>query len=136
MFKIVQSSNRETDNECDNFQDSDFAFKCKMFIFFNSGICYLILNIVDVCNDETVDYKQLLKEECLKTNPKDRITINLPSIIKENSLIHKYSPFTFSDKDIKAFIKSTASEVCLKVTKISPIAFNFFFFRTCTKYKT
>lgn len=129
MFKVVPLSNREIDNDCDNFADSDFAFKCKTF-FVNGLFVFDVIIILDVCNDETIDYKQLLKEESLKTNPKDRISINLPSVIKENSLIHKYSPFTFSDKDIKAFIKSAAGEVRLHISinnsKVSHIYLTFF----------
>lgn len=35
--------------------------------------------------------------------------MNLPSIVKENSLIHKHSPFTFTDKDLKAVIRPSSS---------------------------
>ncbi|KAF5303309.1 hypothetical protein FQA39_LY10048 [Lamprigera yunnana] len=54
--------------------------------------------------DATIDYKDLLKKErmCKK---EDRITINLPSIVKSNTLIHKHSPFTFTDKEMNAHIK-------------------------------
>ncbi|XP_050299811.1 uncharacterized protein LOC126738492 [Anthonomus grandis grandis] len=57
-------------------------------------------------SDEPIDFKQLKKEE---RNKRDKITVNLPSIIKENSLIHKHSPFTFTDKDLKAIIKPSSS---------------------------
>ncbi|XP_056637368.1 uncharacterized protein LOC130445640 isoform X1 [Diorhabda sublineata] len=50
-----------------------------------------------------IDYKKLLREEMLKNE--EKITVNLPMIIKENSIIHKNSPFTFSDGDISATIK-------------------------------
>ncbi|XP_076256729.1 uncharacterized protein LOC143194058 [Rhynchophorus ferrugineus] len=57
-------------------------------------------------NDETIDFKQLKMEEKTK---KHKITVNLPSIVKENSLVHKHSPFTFTDKDLNAVIKSSSS---------------------------
>lgn len=49
--------------------------------------------------NETVDYKEILLEN-------EKITINLPSVLKENSVIHKYSPFTFCDREINAIIKN------------------------------
>ncbi|CAG9861597.1 unnamed protein product [Phyllotreta striolata] len=57
-------------------------------------------------NNGPIDYKKILKEEMLNVS-KDKITVNLPSIVKENSIIHKSSPFTFSDGDISAIIKSS-----------------------------
>ncbi|CAG9770856.1 unnamed protein product [Ceutorhynchus assimilis] len=57
-------------------------------------------------NDEPIDYEQLKKDE---RNKRHKITVNLPSIIKENSLIHKHNPFTFTDKDLKAFIRPSSS---------------------------
>lgn len=39
---------------------------------------------------------------------KEKITVNLPTIVKENSMVHKNSPFTFSDKDMVATIRSTS----------------------------
>lgn len=54
---------------------------------------------------QTVDYKRLVREETMQN--KDKITINLPTIMRENSIIHKNNPFTFSDKDMIAIIKAT-----------------------------
>ncbi|KAI4454775.1 hermansky-pudlak syndrome 3 protein [Holotrichia oblita] len=57
-------------------------------------------------DDKPIDYKQLLKNERLNIG-KEKFTIHLPTIVKENSIIHKYCPFTFCDKDIKATIRNT-----------------------------
>ncbi|KAL1501585.1 hypothetical protein ABEB36_006883 [Hypothenemus hampei] len=57
-------------------------------------------------NDEPIDFQQLKVEERHK---RQKVTVNLPSIAKENSLIHKHSPFTFTEKDLKAIIKSNSS---------------------------
>ncbi|CAG9830670.1 unnamed protein product [Diabrotica balteata] len=54
-------------------------------------------------NSGPVDYKKLLREEMLSN--KEKVTVNLPTIVKENSIIHKSSPFTFSDRDISATIR-------------------------------
>ncbi|KAF5284703.1 hypothetical protein FQR65_LT13439 [Abscondita terminalis] len=54
--------------------------------------------------DVTIDYKDLLRKERM-SRKEDRITVNLPSIVKCNSLIHKHSPFTFTDKDMNAHIR-------------------------------
>lgn len=51
--------------------------------------------------DETIDYKQLLKDESLNLF-KEQVTVNLPSVVKGNSVINKYSPFTFCDKEMTA----------------------------------
>lgn len=61
-------------------------------------------SFLDNNNPVTIDYKKLVKEERLNIT-KDKITINLPSIIKENSIVHKNSPFTFTDKDIIVSVK-------------------------------
>lgn len=70
---------------------------------------FYILSFLDSNNSDTIDYKKLLKEEKLRMN-KDKITINLPSIVKENSIVHKNSPFTFTDKNLVVTIKSNASQ--------------------------
>ncbi|XP_066255602.1 uncharacterized protein [Euwallacea similis] len=56
--------------------------------------------------DEPIDFKQLKQQEKFK---RQKLTVNLPSIVKENSLIHKHSPFTFTDKDLQAVIKSSST---------------------------
>ncbi|KAK9874409.1 hypothetical protein WA026_002756 [Henosepilachna vigintioctopunctata] len=60
-------------------------------------------------NPSPIDYEQLLKEE-MSINNKGKLTINLASIVKENSLVHKHSPFTFYDKDMIANISSNSLE--------------------------
>lgn len=90
---------------------------------FVSIIHSIIKSVIDnICifvildpNNGPIDYKKLLKDELLNAS-KDKITVNLPTIVKENSIIHKSSPFTFSDKDISGIIRSTAIvevSVCL-----------------------
>nr|XP_023016560.1 uncharacterized protein LOC111505899 [Leptinotarsa decemlineata] len=54
--------------------------------------------------DGPIDYKKILTEEKLNSS-RDKVTVNLPTIVKENSLIHKSSPFTYSDKDVKSTIR-------------------------------
>lgn len=54
--------------------------------------------------DITIDYRELLKKENMN-NTEEKITVNLPSIIKSNSLIHKHSPFTYTDKEMTALIR-------------------------------
>lgn len=56
--------------------------------------------------DETLDYKQLLRNEMVL---KEKITVNLPSVLKENSVIHKYSPFTFCEREMSAVMKGEDS---------------------------
>uniref|UniRef100_A0AAR5Q491 CNH domain-containing protein n=1 Tax=Dendroctonus ponderosae TaxID=77166 RepID=A0AAR5Q491_DENPD len=53
-------------------------------------------------HENPIDFAQLKKDEKQK---RQKVTVNLPSIAKENSLIHKHSPFTFTDKDLRAAIK-------------------------------
>lgn len=53
--------------------------------------------------DETIDYKQLLKDESLHLF-KEQVTVHLPSVVKGNSVINKYSPFTFCDKEMTAIL--------------------------------
>lgn len=56
-----------------------------------------------------------MKDERLNIT-KDKVTINLPSIVKENSIVHKNSPFTFTDKDLVVTIKlNTPMEVIPKL---------------------
>ncbi|XP_030747037.1 uncharacterized protein LOC115875658 [Sitophilus oryzae] len=55
--------------------------------------------------EEVIDFKQLKSEE---KNKKHKITVNLPSILKENSLVHKHSPFTFTDKDLNAILRPSS----------------------------
>ncbi|KAB0791054.1 hypothetical protein PPYR_02854 [Photinus pyralis] len=52
----------------------------------------------------TIDYKELLRRERINKK-EEKITVNLPSIVKSNSLIHKHSPFTFIDKEMNALVK-------------------------------
>lgn len=67
---------------------------------------YIVL-FSDSNNSGTIDYKKLMKEERLNI-AKDKITINLPSIVRENSIVHKNSPFTFTDKNLKVTVKSNS----------------------------
>lgn len=41
----------------------------------------------------------------------ERVTVNLPTIVKANSAVHKHSPFTFCDRDLSASIKVSSIEV-------------------------
>lgn len=66
---------------------------------------------LDAQHNKPIDYKQLLQDE----TSKNKITVNLPTIVRENSAIHKYSPFTFSDKDIQASVRATINEVSHKL---------------------
>lgn len=86
LFRISESVKREN-SELNLCCETDFSY-----IYPNNG---------------PIDYKKLLKDELLNAS-KDKITVNLPTIVKENSIIHKSSPFTFSDKDISGIIRSTA----------------------------
>ncbi|XP_044762835.1 uncharacterized protein LOC123319874 isoform X2 [Coccinella septempunctata] len=56
--------------------------------------------------DDTIDFAKLLREEMNEGS--EKITIHLPSIVRENSLIHKQNPFTFWDKEMKATIFSNS----------------------------
>lgn len=53
--------------------------------------------------DVPIDYKELLKKESTNST-KDKITVNLPSIIRHNSLIYKHCPFIYIDKDMTATV--------------------------------
>lgn len=71
--------------------------------------------------DEPLDYQQLLKNETLI---KEKITVNLPSVLKENSVIHKYSPFTFCDREMGATIKEENADYTIEnliQLKIKPV---------------
>nr|XP_022901998.1 Hermansky-Pudlak syndrome 3 protein homolog [Onthophagus taurus]XP_022901999.1 Hermansky-Pudlak syndrome 3 protein homolog [Onthophagus taurus]XP_022902000.1 Hermansky-Pudlak syndrome 3 protein homolog [Onthophagus taurus] len=63
--------------------------------------------------DKPINYKQLLKNEALNMG-KEKITVYLPTIMKENSIIHKYCPFTFCDKEIKAAIRFSPNIIDVK----------------------
>ncbi|KAK5638906.1 hypothetical protein RI129_013201 [Pyrocoelia pectoralis] len=54
--------------------------------------------------DVTINYKELLRQERM-SKKEERITVNLASVVKSNSLIHKHSPFTFVDKEMNALVK-------------------------------
>lgn len=74
---------------------------------------YCVNLSIAVNQDEPIDYKKLLMKESMNSQ-KDRITVNFPTIVKANSAVHKNSPFTYCDKEMVAFIKSspaTATEV-------------------------
>jgi hypothetical protein len=61
--------------------------------------------------DEAIDYKKLVRDESFGLG-RTKLTVHLPSIVRDNSVIHKHSPFTFSDKDMVAKIHSnSAAEV-------------------------
>lgn len=60
--------------------------------------------IADDRKDEPIDYKELLKNETLNVS-KEKVTVTLPSVVRENSVVHKYSPFTFCDREPTAAIK-------------------------------
>ncbi|XP_060533460.1 uncharacterized protein LOC132706255 isoform X2 [Cylas formicarius] len=85
MFKIVASTVAES--YCENSVDSNINFL--------------------LSNYKPIDYRQLVRDEAMNVK-KEKITVNLPTIVKENSLIHKHSPFTFSDKDLVAVLKATS----------------------------
>lgn len=57
-------------------------------------------------DDEAINYGELLRREKEITNPDDRLTINLPSIVKSNSIVHRNNQFTVVDKDMIATAKS------------------------------
>ncbi|XP_065167209.1 BLOC-2 complex member HPS3 [Atheta coriaria] len=59
--------------------------------------------------DETIDYKKLLEMETSTSSsaPSSCITINLPTIVRENSAVHRHSPFTYSDKELSAYLKTS-----------------------------
>lgn len=40
---------------------------------------------------------------------KDKITVNFQSVVKENSVVYKNSPFTFCDKEMNATVKLMSS---------------------------
>ncbi|XP_018568137.1 uncharacterized protein LOC108908554 [Anoplophora glabripennis] len=88
LFKISQFNSRESTNESSTNNDNEFNF-----IYSGSG---------------PIDYKKLLRDEMLNTT-KEKITVNLPTIVKENSMVHKNSPFTFSDKEMVATIRSATT---------------------------
>lgn len=72
-----------------------------------------------------IDYKKLLRDEILNKT-KEKITVNLPTIVKENSIVHKNSPFTFSDKDMVVTIRSASpvevsNENLLKLSLLNAI---------------
>ncbi|XP_072381233.1 uncharacterized protein [Diabrotica undecimpunctata] len=83
LFKVYEAVKRET-SDLNLSGQNDFTF-----VYGN--------------NSGPVDYKKLLREEMLSN--KEKVTVNLPTIVKENSIIHKSSPFTFSDRDISATIR-------------------------------
>ncbi|KAL3270567.1 hypothetical protein HHI36_021104 [Cryptolaemus montrouzieri] len=56
---------------------------------------------------DTIDYEQLLKDE-ISNSGKERVTVNLASIVRENSLIYKHSPFTFCDKEMRATVSTNS----------------------------
>ncbi|CAH0548559.1 unnamed protein product [Brassicogethes aeneus] len=82
LCRIFNSTQKDANNE-QNIHENDF---------------------IKYCQDGPIDYKKLVKDELIQ-NIKEKITVNLPSILKDNSLIHKNNPFTFSDKEITASIK-------------------------------
>lgn len=72
--------------------------------FFNYK--YFLLHEDGKNEDKPLNYKELLEEEEMfgfKT-----ITVNLPSIVKENSVIHKHCPYTCCDSDMIVNIKSSS----------------------------
>lgn len=108
MFKICQVSNKQQSAEGDVVAE-EFSFRCESLIYFFLSFKWWCIS--DSKQDETIDYKQLLKQESLKSKSEHKITVNLPTIVKENSLINKYSPFTFTDKDMSACIRHLEGEV-------------------------
>ncbi|XP_063922297.1 uncharacterized protein LOC135136807 [Zophobas morio] len=56
-------------------------------------------------HDEPLDYKKLVRDEAFGVS-KTKLTVHLPTIIRDNSIIHKHSPFTFTDKEMTAKIHS------------------------------
>ncbi|KAJ8917277.1 hypothetical protein NQ315_002294 [Exocentrus adspersus] len=87
LFKILQSNSKESTNDSGTSNDNEFNF-----IYPGNG---------------PIDYRKLLRDEALNA-AKEKITINLPTIVKENSIVHKNSPFTFTDRDMTAAVKSNS----------------------------
>lgn len=56
--------------------------------------------IAFIGNQNPVDLNQLMENK-----EKDNVLVHLPSIVRENSILHKYSPYTFTDKELKVEIK-------------------------------
>lgn len=56
--------------------------------------------------DDAIDFTKLLREEM--NEGYEKINIQLPSVVRENSLIHKQNPFTFWDKEMQATISSNS----------------------------
>lgn len=54
--------------------------------------------------DGPIDYGKLIGND----DKRDAITVNLPSIVKENSAIHKHCPYTCCDGEMVVNIKSTS----------------------------
>ncbi|XP_064214386.1 BLOC-2 complex member HPS3 isoform X2 [Tribolium castaneum] len=54
-------------------------------------------------NDEPIDFAKLINDETFGST-KTKLTVHLPSIVRENSIIHKHSPFTFTDREMAAKI--------------------------------
>lgn len=80
------------------------VFFVRILLKLGSSINFLLL----IDNSGPINYKKLVNDEILHPN-KERITVNLPSILKDNSVIHKNNPFTFCDKDIVAVVKSNTN---------------------------
>ncbi|XP_044260158.1 Hermansky-Pudlak syndrome 3 protein homolog [Tribolium madens] len=59
-------------------------------------------------NDDPIDFAKLIRDETFGST-KTKLTVHLPSIVRENSIIHKHSPFTFTDKEMTAKIHSNSS---------------------------
>ncbi|RZC40531.1 Hermansky-Pudlak syndrome 3 protein -like protein [Asbolus verrucosus] len=53
--------------------------------------------------DEPIDYKKIVRDEIFNVG-RTKLTVHLPSVVRDNSVVHKHSPFTFSDKDMVAKI--------------------------------
>ncbi|XP_017770886.1 PREDICTED: Hermansky-Pudlak syndrome 3 protein homolog isoform X2 [Nicrophorus vespilloides] len=66
-------------------------------------------------DDGPIDYKKLLRDESLNLT-KD-FTVNLPSIMRENSAVHRHSPFTYCDRELKAELISENRSNCLVRTE-------------------
>lgn len=109
MFRILVGDDTEGQSEMKREGTvQDFSFLCEFCCFKKPGQVWFFFVVSEDSKDEPIDLtiKTLKQEEKKKRH---KITVNLPSIVRENSLIHKHSPFTFIDKDLKAALKPNST---------------------------
>lgn len=108
MFRILVGDDTAEQSEMKREGTvQDFSFLCEFFVLKNP-VKFDFFFVSEDSKDEPIDLtiKTLKQEEKKKRH---KITVNLPSIVRENSLIHKHSPFTFIDKDLKAALKPNST---------------------------